>query len=626
MAKTTNTVNGEEQYLKLEAIVDEQIEHAEDSHSEILAFVDELKTALGTLVEKASAERSATTSLIDKTRDEVHAFKDSIDQDHSSVESLEGELDDLHDRIRELQEQNETSQSRLDDSKHKLNEKDQKNAVNEVRVKELEATLKEKDSSNEGLDKAKSRIAKLEKALNQQADTVEAGQAAKRKLLELEATVEEYSAATKKEHDRADTLEAKIHELESSRDKESESFDVLESEIQAISEDLTLRTAEVEMERGRAKDLQQLLETTKQESAQELKEKERAVAKLDADFNEVRTDLTAAENAAIDLEENLSKVMVELEDIRGRARKTAEQDETTAKALELTREELKSLNNEIEPLRALPGELDTAKQSLAEKQEHAVRLEEEIEEEKRNGTKSVLAEQLVGALRDREEGLDTIKRLKKEFSRYKKINPPSKKITEPKPDTVENDAPLTEQDDSSQSSAPTKPEVPVVNMEPVDTTPRDLVHVSFSLDEEKRRLGEILMESGVITQNQLAMAVKTQAEGRDNEHIGKIFISMGFAAEDVVAQALAYQMKGQFLRLEIGVVDAKVAEKISGRLAAMHNCIPVKIADGALVVAMENPLDLIALEDLERTTNMQIEPVVATSKDIEWALETYYTS
>jgi chromosome segregation ATPase len=622
MPKTTKTITGEDQYSKLEAIVDEQVEHAEDSHLEMLAFVDELKASLGTLVEKASEERETTTSLIYKTREELHAFKDTIVQDHDSAESLESELDTLHDRLRDLEEQNDTYQSRLDEEKQHLEDKDRKLTEYEDRIAELEITLKQSETSDEGLEKAQARIAKLEKALNQQADAVEAGQAAKRRMLEMETTVEEYASAAKKEHDRAQKYKGKFKALELSRSEESKTLGALEKQIQTLQEDLALRAAEAEFERNRVADIEQLLETTKQDAAQAVEDKEQTVRELEAQFAELKTELEAAEDAATELEDDLSKVMFELKGIRARARESAEQDETTAKALELAREELATLNREIEPLRKLPDALEAAKLTLAAEQERADRMAAELEEEKSHGTKSVLAEQLAGALRDREETMDTLKRLRKEFSRYKKINPPSskKKAVEPEPDET------VRPEQAAADAVPSGAAAVTALEEPIDTSPRDLIHVAFSLDEEKRRLGEILLESGVITQNQLAMAVKTQSEGMDNERIGKIFVSMGFAAEDVVAQALAYQMEGRFMRLEKGVVSKEAASKISGRLAAMHNCVPVEIDGHVLVVAMENPLNLVAVEDLERTTNMRIEPVVATSKDIEWALETYYKS
>ena len=617
----TKTMTGEETYSRLEAIVEEQVERAEDSHLEMLAFIDELKASIGTLVEKASEERETTTSLIYKTRDELHAFKDTIAHEHDSTESLESELESLHDRIRDLEEQNDTYQSRLDEEKQHLEERDRKLSEYEDRVAELEITLKQSETSDQGLEKAQGRIAKLEKALNEQADAVEAGQAAKRRMLEMETTVAEYAAAAKKEHERAQKYKGKFKALEASRSDESETHAALEKQIQTLQEDLALRTAEAEFERNRATDVEQLLETTKCDSTKTIEEKEQAIRVLEGQFEELKLELQAAEDTASELEDDLSKVMFELKDIRARAREAAEQDETTAKALELAREELKALTREIEPLRKLPDALEAAKLTLAAEQERADRTSAELEEERSHGTKSVLAEQLAGALRDREETMDTLKRVRKEFSRYKKINPPSSKK---KTQTVKGD---TEQ---KESAAEVQEPATVVAVkepgEPIDTTPRDLIHVAFCLDEEKRRLGEILLESGVITQNQLAMAVKTQSEGMDNERIGKLFVSMGFAAEDVVAQALAYQMEGRFVRLEKGVVSKEAIEKISGRLAEMHSCVPVEIDGHLLVVAMENPLNLVAIEDLERTTNMRIEPVVATSKDIEWALDTYYKS
>jgi type IV pilus assembly protein PilB len=138
-------------------------------------------------------------------------------------------------------------------------------------------------------------------------------------------------------------------------------------------------------------------------------------------------------------------------------------------------------------------------------------------------------------------------------------------------------------------------------------------------------LGEIFLNAGIITPVQLEEALVAQKKERPWKHLGSILVRMGCTEEAHVAQAIAYQRKLEFLALEPETVARDAARLISARLAEKHLCIPVREEEGELVVAMENPLDLIAIEDVERASERRVRPAVSTPSAILAAISAVYT-
>jgi type IV pilus assembly protein PilB len=137
-------------------------------------------------------------------------------------------------------------------------------------------------------------------------------------------------------------------------------------------------------------------------------------------------------------------------------------------------------------------------------------------------------------------------------------------------------------------------------------------------------IGEIFLNAGVVTPGQLDEALAIQDSERPVRRLGEILVSLGHTQEVEVAQALARQRRLKFLSLEPGSINADAAHLISGRLAEMHMCIPVREHDGDLIVAMENPLDLIAIEDVERASERRVRPAVSTISAIQAAIANVY--
>lgn len=155
-----------------------------------------------------------------------------------------------------------------------------------------------------------------------------------------------------------------------------------------------------------------------------------------------------------------------------------------------------------------------------------------------------------------------------------------------------------------------------------DTVDLDLT--GFDNAGRRRRMGEILVQAGVLTPLQLERALNIQQE-QPQRRLGAILIELGYAESDVIAQVLAAQARVPFVRLDEDEPDPHAVRLVSERLAMHHVCIPVRTDDdGRLILAMANPMDLIAIEDVEHATGRSVDPVAASADGIQQAIKAYY--
>lgn len=137
-----------------------------------------------------------------------------------------------------------------------------------------------------------------------------------------------------------------------------------------------------------------------------------------------------------------------------------------------------------------------------------------------------------------------------------------------------------------------------------------------------KMLGEILVEKGIIQKEQLQKALETQAE--KGGLIGEVIVGLGFATEEAIAQCLAHQFGFAFLPLENYEISKEITALIPKNVAAHYCLIPLDKIGSSLTVAMSNPLNTEAIEDLEDITTLEIQIFVGTSTDIRNAIKKYY--
>lgn len=141
--------------------------------------------------------------------------------------------------------------------------------------------------------------------------------------------------------------------------------------------------------------------------------------------------------------------------------------------------------------------------------------------------------------------------------------------------------------------------------------------------KQKKKLGEMLVESGVISQEELQRALDEQKTKL--KRLGDILLELGYVSSDAIIQALAEQISVEPINLKDTYIDAEVARLIPKELAKRHTAIPVYRKDNTLYVAMADPRNISAIDDLRIVTEMNIRPMLASEADIEQAIELYYT-
>ena len=135
----------------------------------------------------------------------------------------------------------------------------------------------------------------------------------------------------------------------------------------------------------------------------------------------------------------------------------------------------------------------------------------------------------------------------------------------------------------------------------------------------KKLIGNILLEKGVITQEQLDEALNVQKN--TTEQIGRILTDLGHVTERDVLRAHAEQLGIPFLELDQTSVDEDVAKAIPQSVVQRYNAIPIRRSGNRLTVAMSDPSNVFALDDMRLITGYEIDPILATVEDISALLD-----
>lgn len=139
---------------------------------------------------------------------------------------------------------------------------------------------------------------------------------------------------------------------------------------------------------------------------------------------------------------------------------------------------------------------------------------------------------------------------------------------------------------------------------------------------QKRQLGELLLEAGVITQEKLDKALDIQKQ--KGGLIGEIFVQLGYAVEEDIAQALTVQYGFPYLPLANYDINPDIIQLLPARIARQYILIPIDKIGNNFTIAMSNPLNMQAIEDVELLTGCKVQTFVSTSSDIKKAIEKFY--
>ncbi|MDP4093447.1 MAG: spore germination protein GerPC [Bacillota bacterium] len=138
----------------------------------------------------------------------------------------------------------------------------------------------------------------------------------------------------------------------------------------------------------------------------------------------------------------------------------------------------------------------------------------------------------------------------------------------------------------------------------------------------KKKLGDILVSAGRITTDQLETALKEQ--GKRGKKLGEVISELGYMSENEIIDVLSVQLSINKIDLDKVFINPDVANSIPKEVARKYNLIPVEERDGRLVIAMSDPLNVYAIDDIHFITKKPVQPCITDHTSIEKAIEVYF--
>src|SRR5437763_6757851 len=139
---------------------------------------------------------------------------------------------------------------------------------------------------------------------------------------------------------------------------------------------------------------------------------------------------------------------------------------------------------------------------------------------------------------------------------------------------------------------------------------------------QRRRLSDFLLAEGLITSEQFGQILAEQK--RTNEKLPTVVVRLGFMSEDQMVDAQSRHYRIPFVVLPEGGIPAEILRLVPSAIALKHEVIPIGRSAGAVTLAMVDPTNLSAVDDVAFRTGMRVFPVVAQPSLIRQALEQLY--
>lgn len=140
----------------------------------------------------------------------------------------------------------------------------------------------------------------------------------------------------------------------------------------------------------------------------------------------------------------------------------------------------------------------------------------------------------------------------------------------------------------------------------------------------KKRLGDILVAAGLVTDEQLEWALEEQKQSC--RRLGEILTDAGWLTEDDVAEARALQLDIAHVQLGDHALDQHVIRLVPESIARTYRLVPVSASNGKVAVAMSNPLDVEAIDAVQRAAKKRVEPLLASESRLITTLDKVYGS
>jgi type IV pilus assembly protein PilB len=135
-----------------------------------------------------------------------------------------------------------------------------------------------------------------------------------------------------------------------------------------------------------------------------------------------------------------------------------------------------------------------------------------------------------------------------------------------------------------------------------------------------QRLGDLLVEKGYISDEQLASALAAQKEGGRNKLLGEILVDLDYCSEDAIVECLAAEYGVPYAKLDARLYDPRVVEVLPREYVENNLVMPLFVVRGMLTIAVSEPANLFLIDEIHSLSNLEVQIVAATPKDIRRAI------
>ncbi len=146
--------------------------------------------------------------------------------------------------------------------------------------------------------------------------------------------------------------------------------------------------------------------------------------------------------------------------------------------------------------------------------------------------------------------------------------------------------------------------------------------ISTIPQSKKLRLGDMLVSGGLLTQEQLEVGLAQQTKTR--RRLGETLVELGMVTEEDIINVLELQFGIQRIDLRGVRIEPEVIGLVSGSVLRRHNVLPVAFEHNSLILAMSNPMDMVAQDDIAIIANCVVEPRIAAAGEINAVLDRYF--
>lgn len=150
-----------------------------------------------------------------------------------------------------------------------------------------------------------------------------------------------------------------------------------------------------------------------------------------------------------------------------------------------------------------------------------------------------------------------------------------------------------------------------------------MIRAISSLLEPKRRLGDLLVARGYLTEEQLQIALEEQRSNRGTKLLGELLMERGWANEEQVLECLALELSLPYVKLDSRLFDPKIVDLLPRDFIDKHTVLPLFKVRDTLTVAVSEPTNVFLVEQLSEVVKCEVQVAIASAKDIRRMVQTY---